>query len=382
MRILIGADLVPTKSNADLFSNGEVKELIGPELKNLLDSADYRIFNLETPITDTVSPISKCGPCLHAETKTIVGIKQLGTDFLTLANNHIYDQGEEGLLSTIKVLNDTKIAFSGVGKTLSDAMKPYVAIVGDRKIGIFCCAEHEFSIAKDQKSGANPYDPLESFDTVKELRKKCDFLIVLYHGGKEYCRYPSYEVRRMSHKFVDCGADIILCQHTHCIGCAETYKDKRIIYGQGNFLFDNSQREEWQTSLLVECDLEDTSFNVAFHPLRKCGNTVRLAEGTDYDAIIGDFYKRSNELLDDKIWKERYREFAVKSYQQMFSRVSGLNERSFFNRICSRLFGEKYVTNKLKKIYSRNKLLVLRNTVESESWRELLLESIDSELTD
>ena len=59
--ILIGADFVPTTSNTALFAGGNAEELFGSELNALLNSADYRIFNMETPLCDKPSPISKCG---------------------------------------------------------------------------------------------------------------------------------------------------------------------------------------------------------------------------------------------------------------------------------------------------------------------------------
>jgi len=50
---------VPTKSNAKLFASGDAETLLGKELSNILAEADYRIFNLETPLTDGESPIAK-----------------------------------------------------------------------------------------------------------------------------------------------------------------------------------------------------------------------------------------------------------------------------------------------------------------------------------
>ena len=47
-RILIGADIVPTEKNYDHFISGDAKALLGDELKEIFDRADYRIFNLET----------------------------------------------------------------------------------------------------------------------------------------------------------------------------------------------------------------------------------------------------------------------------------------------------------------------------------------------
>lgn len=108
MRIIIGADLVPTESNYELFNNADVDALIGSDLNNVLSEADYRIFNLEVPLTNVEAPIAKCGPNLISPPSTIEGIKSIGVDFLTLANNHILDQGEQGLYSTIDILSKNK----------------------------------------------------------------------------------------------------------------------------------------------------------------------------------------------------------------------------------------------------------------------------------
>ena len=124
-KIVIGADIAPTKSNYTLFENGDVIELIGNQLQNILNNADFRIFNLEVPLTDIAAPINKYGPCLIAPAKAITAIKNMGIDFLTLANNHILDQGEQGLKSTMEVLETNGIAYSGVGKNLTEAAKAY-----------------------------------------------------------------------------------------------------------------------------------------------------------------------------------------------------------------------------------------------------------------
>ena len=113
MNILIGADLVPTQSNADLFATGDAQALVGDELYQLLCNADYRIFNLEVPLTDREKPIPKCGPNLIAPTKCIAGYKAMQVDLLTLANNHILDQDQQGLDSTCAMLDAAGIAYTG-----------------------------------------------------------------------------------------------------------------------------------------------------------------------------------------------------------------------------------------------------------------------------
>ena len=69
MNSIIGADIVPTNSNIDLFSFGDVQTLLGKELIEIIQNADYRIFNLEVPLTDLEQPIPKCGPNLIAPTR-------------------------------------------------------------------------------------------------------------------------------------------------------------------------------------------------------------------------------------------------------------------------------------------------------------------------
>lgn len=80
------------------------------------------------------------------------------------------------------------------------------------------CTENEFSSATMHSAGANPFDVLESFDDVQALKEHCDYVVVLYHGGKEFYRYPSPMLQRYCRKFIEKGASLVLCQHSHCIG--------------------------------------------------------------------------------------------------------------------------------------------------------------------
>ena len=112
MQIIIGADIVPTQSNSENFSNGNIDGIINKDLQNKLKQADFRVFNLEVPLTNVESPIQKCGPNLIAPTSCIKGIKKLGVDLFTLANNHIMDHDVQGLESTIEVLTENDINYT------------------------------------------------------------------------------------------------------------------------------------------------------------------------------------------------------------------------------------------------------------------------------
>lgn len=374
-KFIIGADLVPTDSNIDLFASAAVETLIGKDIKKLLDSASFTIFNLEVPLTDLSTPIKKCGPNLIAPTKTIPGLKAINPHFFTLANNHILDQGEQGLKSTTALLDKYGIDYAGAGKDLEEAAKPYIFEHDGKKVGIYCCAEHEFTIATENTPGANPFDPLNSLDHVMELKKKSDYVIVLYHGGKEHYRYPSPYLQKVCRKLVDKGADIVVCQHSHCIGCEEKWHEGTIVYGQGNFLFDDCDNEFWNTSLLIELEI-DKNIKVNYIPLCKDKNKVRLAEQEVKNKIIQDFDFRSAQIADINLVESKYKEFAEVMFMTYRSRFAGRISENILFRIINKLSGHRFAKLFFDYIYSNEALLVIQNFIECEAHRELIIKGI------
>jgi len=369
MSIVIGADLVPTKSNVELFEKGDIDTLIGSELKDIILNADYRIFNLEIPLTDESNPIKKCGPNLIAPTKCISAYKAMNIDLLTLANNHILDQGKKGLESSIETLKSAGISYVGVGDSIKDASKPKIICCNGKKIGIYACVEHEFTVATEIDSGANPIDLLETPDHIVELKKQCDYVIVLYHGGKEQYRYPSPNLHKTCRKLVEKGADLVICQHSHCIGCKEEYLQGTIVYGQGNFLFDDEENEYWQTSLLI---MLSSDFEVKYIPLKKTGNSVRLAKGAEAENILEQFNIRSEEILDsDKVY-QHYSELAVQYKNHYLFSVMKI-KRGLLYRIINKLTKGSLDKNIINKAFNSMYRYELENYVECEAHRELLL---------
>ena len=371
MYFLIGADIVPTASNFALFSEGKVKELVGNELQEILKDSSCNIINLEVPLTDIENPLRKQGSNLIAPRASVRGLKALGIDVCAIANNHIMDQGPHGLFSTMDALKEQGISFVGAGNDRSEAEKPYIFDFAEMKIGVYVCAEHEFSIAGEKTSGANPFDPLWTLDHVAALKEKVDFVIVLYHGGKESYRYPSPELQKRCRRLVDKGADLVICQHSHCVGCEEKYQGKTIVYGQGNFLFDDVDDEFWKTSLLIRID---ENLSVSYLPLVKKKNGVRLAENDNGKAVLDGFATRSQEILDDSFIDKNYGEFADRYFSTYANAFLG--EKSFFFRIMNKLSRKKYQAHRIKQAYDDKAAIRLVNYVECEAHRELLLRGL------
>lgn len=367
MKIIIGADVVPTKSNLDAFIKGNAAAIVGEKVVATLNEADYRIYNLETPLCDTAHPIDKNGPHLMAPTAAISGYKALSADLLAMANNHILDQGKQGLDSTFKTVDEAGIARLGCG-TAEDAAKPYIIERDGEKIGIYACAEHEFSIADEGRMGANPFDPLECPDRVAKLKSECDYVIVLYHGGREFYRYPLPGLQKNCRKLIEKGADLVVCQHTHCVGCGEDYMGGKIIYGQGNFVFDRVSDEYWNTALLVRVDTMAKS--VDYIPLSKADGTLKMAEGEEAAQILAGFNQRSEEIKQEGFVAARLKKEAKANALYLARSLAG---NGFFYKVLS-----KVAPKLLKKILLKKaKRLKTLNLVACESHREVLISALE-----
>lgn len=375
MKLLIAGDTVPTQSNYSLFQSAELSALVGKEIESLITQSDFFILNLEAPLVDKDTPIAKCGPNLRVPTSAVKALQAMKPGLISLANNHIMDHGEEGLLSTLNVLKQANIAYTGVGNNQKEAAAPHIIDVQGKRIGIYSCAEHEFSIATENSPGANPFDPLCSLDHIADLKKLCDYVIVLYHGGKEHYRYPSPNLQKTCRRMVDKGADVIVCQHSHCIGCKEEYRDATIVYGQGNFIFDHSESEFWQTSLLIEVDVGET-FSVKYIPLCKERSTVRMAEANEAQDILSAFNARSEEITRIGVVDEKYAVFADSMLSNYLQALHGRHLTGLAFRGLNKLSGGKLRAAMMRHLYKQRNLLAIKNYTECEAHRELLIEGL------
>ena len=377
MRILIGGDFAPTKANFDLFEQGAAETLYGKEMLDYLEKFDYRIFDFETVFDGAGAPIQKHGPLITTPATCMPGIDAIHPNLFVLANNHAANLGREGIEHTKSLLAEHGISCVGAGIDLADASKPFYVKDGDLTIGFYACAEHEFNAAGADVAGVNPYDPLVTFDEVREAKRHCDQLIVFYHGGMIEYRYPLPGERRVFKKLVDCGADIVVGQHTHCIGCSEVYKGKTLLYGQGDFFFARPTNNEYRFSgLLLEVDVNKESLTVGYDVRVKPQDTIRMATPDEKEQILGSFEARGREILDEKRFAEIYEAQLEEKKPFYLERLLGKYGRSLVYAACNRLTGGRYRHSKLARSFGKQDWLTIDNWISCETHREFFTDLV------
>ena len=309
MRIIITSDFVPTDFNMHLFEEGNIEELFA-DVPELFSTADRVVVNLECALTETGEPIPKFGPNLKAVPNTAKVMKDIGVTDCSLSNNHVLDFGVEGLKNTLKHIEDSGLNWTGVGENDTDSRKPLLIQGDDKTVAIISVCEHEYTYALPNRMGANPYDPYKTMDDIREARENADYVVVLYHGGKEYCHYPSPRLRDACQAMVRNGADIVLCQHSHCIGTYEEYEDSYILYGQGNFHFvKDNDFEGWHSGFIAILDI-DEECKITFEPIIRSdkGTGIVLAKDEKRQELMEAFKDRSKALESD-LWLEGWEDF-------------------------------------------------------------------------
>lgn len=317
VKILIAGDFAPHGRIENLIYKEKYDEIFREVIPHT-SQVDYSIVNLEAPVVESTSakPIEKCGPNLKCDAKAITAIKYAGFDMVTLANNHFYDYGEDGVRDTINACLEKGLEFVGGGLDIEQASMTFYKTINGFRFAFINCCENEFSIAKKDSGGSNPINPIQQFYAINESRKNADYVIVIVHGGPEGYQYPTPRMKELYRYFIDSGADAVVNHHQHCYSGCEFYNKKPIIYGLGNFCFDNPTciDPRWCLGYMVVLNFDSSKITIEHIPYQQ-GFTapgIRILDKHETKQFQEDLKNINNTLQDDDELSERYYSFAEK----------------------------------------------------------------------
>ena len=332
MKVLLLGDVSPTKITNGYFEKQDIDALFSDSL-SLFKKADFTFVNLECALTESENAIDKFGPNLKATDKTADVLKKIGVSLVGLSNNHIFDFGIEGYKDTVKALDRVGLDYTGFGENYDDSRKNYVLEKDGQKICFITVCEHEYSYALPDRMGSRPFDCYDTITDVRKAKEQNDKVIVIYHGGKEHCRYPSPRMVKLCHALVDNGADVVIGQHSHCICCYEDYNNGHILYGQGNFHFvefyDNLPDWENQLAFIYDTDTNE----VELVPLNQTKTGIELSKGNKKENLE-KMSESLNASMKDGSWIDGWRDFCKEKeeyYNNKFrlAFADGATERQF-----------------------------------------------------
>ena len=221
--------MLPQNDGRDLFKDA----------KNILQRADLAVGNLEGTLCDGGKSTKGNGPNSYSfRTPTSYShlLKEVGFDYLSMANNHANDFGLEGIESTEHCLDSMGILYSGIAGRVESVVIERQGL----RIGI-CAFGHNAYTLK--------HTDLETVERiVDKLVKETDLVIVSFHGGAEgrtrnhlpqgsetFLGENRGSLRQLAHLCIDHGADVVYGHGPHVTRAIEVYKGRFIAYSLGNF---------------------------------------------------------------------------------------------------------------------------------------------------
>ena len=229
-----------------------------------LAEGDLVIGHLEVPHVHAARVLTTDVPALPAPPSALDAVAAAGFDVLTLAGNHIYDFGPEGIAETQRHCADRGMQTAGAGADLDAALAPAVVERGGRRIAVLSinCVGPRDSWATSLKPGAayievvthyeprgaNPGGPPRIFtfaeprslarvvEAVRATAAEGVIVVVALHKGLVHVpvEIADYEIE-IAHAMVDAGAHVVLGHHAHILKGVEMYRDRPIFHGLGNF---------------------------------------------------------------------------------------------------------------------------------------------------
>lgn len=284
----------PTTQYLDGRSGG-IRDCFSHELWEELQSADILMINNEFTFSNRGTPLAGKAYTFRADPARISEIQAIGTDIISLANNHVYDYGEEALLDTLDTVEQEEIPYVGAGRNLQEAMKPAYFIANGRKIAIVSATQIERSTnytreATDTTAGVlKTLNPDKFLSVIEKARACSDYVIVFVHWGTENTNYYGSDQEELGRQFIDAGADVIIGGHTHCLQGFAYYNGKPIIYSLGNFWFNGRSIDTGLSQLVIYTDSNRLEFR--FLPCKQRGCVTSLA-GEEERARILEFMQK------------------------------------------------------------------------------------------
>lgn len=268
-----------------------------------LQKADIAFANLETPVSIRGKAAEKTF-AFRSKPATLGGLTYAGIDGVSLANNHILDFGKDAMLDTLVHLDRNKIGYTGAGKDVDEAFKPYTKTVKGKKIAILGVSRvlpsPSWYAGINKPGAASAYTSQPLLGAIQKMSKENDYTIVYIHWNEEFKDYPEKYARTLAKQMIDSGADIILGAHSHCLMGIEYYKNKPIYYSLGNFVFNRSTRggEKTLNSMLVNFEINDSKVTSKITPVKIIGGqpnfmddsynkkTIEWMNTISYNAVI------------------------------------------------------------------------------------------------
>ena len=289
MRLALAGDTMLGRKVAEAIE--ESSPLFSDEVVAAIREADLVVLNLECCISERGErwPDPRKPFFFRAPPKAVDVLDHLGTDCVTLANNHALDYGPVALGDTLDLLSGAGIATVGAGRDVHESRAPVVLERNGFRLGVIGFTDHpEDFAAGPSRPGVALVEPGDSelpgwlAGAIGSL--DADAVLVTPHWGPNMTPAPLPHIRRMADLLLEAGATLVAGHSAH------VFQGVRgpVLFDLGDFIDDYAVDPVLRNDrgLLFLVDLENgRPARIEALPIRLDYCHTRLATGPDWDWI-------------------------------------------------------------------------------------------------
>jgi len=315
-RVAIAGDFLPA-SGLQLPPNCTWHD-VASGFRRYFAKVDVGILNLECCVDAGDAeerPKMGLGDSFSAEAEVLDFPVTLGAKIVGLANNHIYDFGEEGARRTQQALLGRDLVPLGISRSLSEPPQTYLyEAPSGQRIGVWAAARHLTDLATRKKPGIEPATRRRAQEAITELRnQKADLTIAFLHAGLERTNRPDPDDVTLMDDLAKMSFDVVTACHSHRISGYKSiaHADGSLsfcFYGLGSIssgvIYSALERE----GLVVIVGLNDAGelVRVAAHPVHlEDSGWGRIPLLGDANAALTRFAQISEEISSG-IYKKHF----------------------------------------------------------------------------
>ncbi len=271
---------------------GEITAAFNQETLDVMRNADIFMVNNEFTYTTRGVPTQDKQYTFRTNPDNVRYLFDMGVDIVSLANNHVYDYGEQSLIDTIDTLEKVEMPYVGAGMNIDEAVKPTYFIANDMRIAIVSATQIERQDNPDTR-GATQDSPGtfrcwyndRVLEVISEARDCSDYVIAYIHWGTELQEQTDWAQDELAPKLAEAGADLIIGDHPHILQRLDYIGNVPVIYSLGNYWFNSKLLDTGMLGVTLNTD--GTVKRVRFLPAVQSDCRTNIANAGDWERIIG-----------------------------------------------------------------------------------------------
>jgi Bacterial capsule synthesis protein PGA_cap len=250
-RLIFGGDVMLARSCAAKIQNG-IDPFVG--ISSVIREASFAAANLECTISNLGRSTNRYA--FRAPAQSAQLLRRAGFDAMGLANNHALDFGPIALHDSAAHLLHDEIEPVGVETPNRKACDPsFFSLSDGKRIALLAISDVDPK-PSSQIAAASRRAELNS--AIANAHSHADLVVCLVHWGIENSEEITDEQRELARWLIDCGVDLVVGSHPHCVQSIDFYHGRPIAYSLGNLVFDGAPSvASWNRGALLEVGLNE-----------------------------------------------------------------------------------------------------------------------------